>query len=122
MLAKPVIIGKFSKKQICLNCFSIVSWDKPEDEFTFFGKKKVYCPTCGNMLEAELDQVTTHITNNSGGEIDNIEDLTDYDFVADDETYTGNITSFLQTKVSQYSQEPVEISLNKDATITGRVT
>ncbi len=43
-------VGMITKTSHCDKCFSIVTWDKADAEFTTLGNRYVICPKCGVIL------------------------------------------------------------------------
>lgn len=49
--------GAVEKKIYCPNCFSIVTWDKAQDEASSLGHRYIKCPRCGMIMNLDKDAV-----------------------------------------------------------------
>lgn len=47
--------GKIQKQAYCPNCFSIITWDSTDDEFSSLGHRSVECPYCKADIDVNKD-------------------------------------------------------------------
>lgn len=112
-------IGTITKTCYCNKCFSIVTWDKADAEFTTLGNRYVICPKCGGHIDTE------DATVDYSGQIENPAALINgvayetvneaLDAIVNDTTITK---ATLELENSVTLEKPLSIVKGKDITLS----